>query len=162
MDKWYVVWCRTGRETETRGRIADIPGVKRALAPTRDLAFRSGGQWTMKRAVLIPSYVFVLCEMNSAIYHRIREDRDALGWLGKDGYWPEIVPEEQMQPVERMDALAPPESVLENVTIDRRKRRGYGEIRIAGTVQRVAFTPENLKQADDTRVDERPATENAE
>lgn len=162
MPEWYVVWCQTGKELELMAHIRHIPKIQEAIVPVRPLAYRTGGKWEFKDSVLIPSYIFVRCKMDSLIYHTIKDTRAVLGWLGKDGYWPEIVPDEQMTPVIALDEGKIPEEVLLNVTIDKHKRRGHGELMLNGTTQRVVFTPEQYKQANETRVDECPADEDAE
>ena len=155
--RWYVIWCQTGAERETLARVSSVPGVDQAMAPMQALPYRQGGAWVMREAVVIPSYVFARCKMDSSIYHAIKDTPKVLGWLGKDGYWPEIVPEAQMEPVLALDRGEPPESVLTGVKIDRHKRRGHGAITLNGQTRTVTFCPTEYKQAEETRVDKRPA-----
>ena len=162
MSDWYVVWCQTGAEHETLKKILACPGIQKALVPTQMLPYRQGGAWIMRDTVMIPSYVFARCQMDSRIYHTIKDMPRVLGWLGKDGYWPEVVPDDQMEPVLRLAGGAPPEDILQGVDIDRHKRRGRGTLTLAGTTQTITFCPTDYKQAEDTRVDERPADKTAE
>lgn len=157
-----MVWCQTGAERETLARVASVPGVDQAMAPMQALPYRQGGAWIMHETVIIPSYVFARCAMDSRIYHMIKDTPKVLGWLGKDGYWPEIVPDAQMEPVIALNRGDPPENVLTGVSIDRHKRRGRGAIKLNGQTKTVTFCPTEYKQAEDTRVDKRPADAGAQ
>lgn len=59
---WYVVQVVGGREASAVrriGRLCDAGTFERVFVPQREFARKSGGQWSVGRAVLFPGYVFV-------------------------------------------------------------------------------------------------------
>lgn len=141
---WFVLWVRTGRELDVLAELKQTPGVLEALVPVEQLWYRQGGDWEQRPSVAIPGYVFLRCEMNAAIYHRIcgvRKIPHVIGWLGSDSMWPTIVPEQEMLPVINLHAGCDPASQLHDVTIDRRKRRGRGTLTLYGKDKTIVFTP---------------------
>lgn len=158
---WFVLWVLTGKELEVLARIQGSPGVTQALVPVETLQYRREGAWEPRESALIPGYVFLQCSMDSAIYYRIRGIPHVIGWLGSDSMWPTIVPEDEMIPVLALHAGCDPASQLQNVTIDRRKRRGRGTLTLLGQSQAITFDPRTTdqKQPDEARVDQSPAAD---
>lgn len=145
--EWFVAWVATGSEEELLQKIAAMPKVETALCPKARLWVRRGGQWTQEEQLLFPGYLFIRCRMDSAIYYALRETPGVLGWLGRDTLWPSTVRPEEM---DRVIALSggDPQTVLEDISINRRQRRGYGTLNLKGAVYRIPFNAYNNKQAE--------------
>lgn len=154
--QWYVLWVQTGAEQDIYNRIRTHPLIETALLPLIDRWYRRDSKWEKRRVLAFPSYLFIRCSMNSTLYHLLRQTDKVLGWLGKDGYWPEIVPDDQMIPVLAIGGGDDPASHLTDVTIDRHKRRGRGTLHLIGTEQTITFAVDP-KQPDEAQVDKRPA-----
>lgn len=162
MSKWFVLWVKTGSEMDILREAEKVPGVKEAFVPVERLFYRKEGGWEEREGVAIPGYVFIRCKMDSSIYRELRDMPKVIHWLG-DGMWPSIVPEHEMLPLINIHRGLDPASQLSNVTIDKRKRRGKGTLTLCGKEQTVTFTPRSDdKQAEDERVDKRPAADEAE
>jgi transcription antitermination factor NusG len=166
MTHWFVLWVLTGKELDVLRKLRQTPGAQEALVPMEAIYYRREGAWEERESTLIPGYVFLRCRMDSAIYYRIREIPHVIGWLGTDSMWPTIVPPEEMDPILKIGLGEDPAKLLQNVSIDKHKRRGRGTLRLCGTEQRIIFTPrdqwKDQKQAEDERVDKGPADGEAE
>lgn len=98
--------------------------------------------------------------MDAQIYHRIRGVTHVIGWLGPDSMWPTDVPEEEMDRVKQLHTGCDPSQILQDVKLDRHKRRGRGTLSLCGKEQHITFPyPTDQKQPDEARVDERPAAD---
>lgn len=159
--QWYVIWCQTGAELDTLMRVRDH-GITEAIAPVQMLPYRRRGSWIPRSTVMIPSYVFVRCVMDERIYHLIKSMPKVIRWLGRDGCWPETVPEDQMTHVLALEHGIPPECILTNVRINHHKRRGYGILTLDGTDKQIVFCPACYRQTDDQPVDKCPDDQAAE
>ena len=138
VKQWYAVWVLTGSEAAAEESLDKTPGVE-ALLPRADLWERSGGEWRQISRVVYPGYVFIRCRMDSRIYYAIKELPQVIGWLGKDTLWPGSIPDEQMARVQALMAGEPPESILREVIVHKRRRRGYGLLRVGGRDHRIPF-----------------------
>lgn len=160
---WFVLWVLTGHERDVLAELQETPGILEALVPMEQLWYRREGAWEQRPSVAIPGYVFLRCDMDTSIYHRIcgvHKLPHVIGWLGSDSMWPTIVPEQEMLPVIELNAGCDPASQLQDVAIDRRKRRGRGTLTLYGQAKTIVFTPRtNEKQPENERVDQRPATD---
>ena len=153
--RWYVLWVHTGAEREIYNKIRACPMIDDVLLPELYRWYRQGGEWEKRKALAFPSYLFIQCNMGSTLYHLLRQTDKVLGWLGKDGCWPEIVPDEQMLPVLAISSGENPASYLKDISIDRHKRRGKGILHLVGTEQTITFAIDP-KQSGSAQVDERP------
>lgn len=161
MSNWYVLWVLTGQEERVLRDVQAAPGVQEALVPVQQLPYRTGGTWETRREVMIPGYVFLLCQMDAQIYHRIRGVTHVIGWLGPDSMWPTDVPDDEMDRVKQLSAGCDPSRILQDVKLDRHKRRGRGTLSLCGKEQSIVFSyyQTDQKQPDEARVDERPAAD---
>lgn len=163
MSNWFVVWTLTGKELDVLDAIKRAPGVTAALCPVEQVWYRRGGQWEGRMQVMIPGYVFIQCNMDTTIYYRVRGTPHVIGWLGTDSMWPSIVPEAEMAPVIQISTGQNPASHLQNVTIDKRKRRGHGTLNLYGKAQKIVFTPRtDDKQPENEQVDQSPADDDGD
>lgn len=164
MTNWFVLWVLTGKEKEVLARVKNVADVSQALVPEEVLYYRKDGGWEERPHVLIPGYVFLQCKMDSAIYYQIRGIPHVIGWLGSDSMWPTIVPEDEMIPVLKIHAGCDPAGQLQEVTIDKRKRRGKGTLMLYGKPQTITFTPRTTeqKQPEEAQVDQSPAADESE
>lgn len=162
MSNWFVIWVMTGKELEVLSKALQVPKIDEAICPVESIYYRKEGAWELRKQVAIPSYVFIRCQMDTEVYHAIRRIPNFIRWLGGDGLWPTIVPEDQMIPVVEMNTGRDPARLLHNVTIDKRKRRGRGTLNLFGTEQTIVFNPRTDKQPDEARVDQSPAADEGE
>ena len=158
--EWFVLWVTTGQEKALCDKAARIPGVLRTLCPEQELWKRREGAWVQERQLLFPSYLFLRCAMNSAIYYDAKELPGVLGWLGKDALWPSTVPQEEMDAVLALMQGSDPEKSLTDVEINKRQRRGYGTLCLQGKRYRIPFNV--YRQAEDAPGDSSPGTDEAE
>lgn len=148
---WYVLWVETGREEETARRLRALEHPLETLCPAQALWRRRGGEWTLKRQLIFPGYVFLRCRMDPGVYCAVKALRGVLGWLGCDSPWPTTVRQEEMDVVLALAGGADPGAVLANPRPDRRQRRGYGTLTIHGKTYRVPYNvykePNNQAEA---------------
>lgn len=155
---WFVLWVLTGKELDVLQHTRRAPGIREAIVPTGTLPYRRNGAWEDREQVMIPGYVFLRCLMDSSIYYRVRGIPHVIGWLGGDSLWPTVVPDADMQRVLMLHSGCDPSGQLQDVTIDRHKRRGRGTLQLCGTRQTVVFDPRPAKkQPEHEQVDQRPA-----
>lgn len=143
---WFAVWVLTGKERDVYSHLAQIPQVE-ALLPREPLWERREGEWERREHIVFPGYVFLRCAMNTHIYYRVREIPGVIGWLGKDTTWPGIVPDEQMAPFNLLARGESPEEALTQVKLDKRNRRGYGQMTLCGQQYKIPF---NIYKESDT------------
>ena len=159
MDKaWYVVWVSTGQEKVIFNALQTVPGIERTIFPVESIWERKAGEWAQREAIIFPGYLFIECRMTSSIYYTIKGMPYVLGWLGKDTMWPSTVRPEEMErlllAVECVQAGTDPREWLQDVTISKRQRRGYGTLTIHGKAYKVPFNVYDGNQPPDDDVDE--------
>lgn len=147
---WYVLWTDGGKEIEISSQAKAIDKVVDAIAPTRTLPYQIDGKWEMKSSMVFPNYIFVNCEMDANVYHRLRGLPHVRGWLGVDSMWPTDVPAAEMERVLKIHAGADPSQLIDNLKVDRHKKRLYGTITICGQKQRVSFAYEGNNKPTDS------------
>ena len=136
---WYILWVATGQEEALRAKAAALPKIDRVLCPKAMLWERKNGAWVQVERLLFPGYIFLKCRMDSEVYYALRDMTGVMGWLGRDTLWPSTVRQEEMDAVLAMDGGGDPRELLQDVSINKRQRRGYGVMILKGQEYKLPF-----------------------
>ena len=152
---WYVIQVRTGMEEEIRQqceRVIEKEILEHCFIPYCEQMKRYQGQWHKERKILFPGYVFLVCEDEEQLYHRLKK---VIGLTKLIGTGREVVPlaEDEvdllMEFGKEEQIVAMSEGIIEDdrvvVTsgplkgheamirkVDRHKRRAYLEVEMFG------------------------------
>ena len=152
---WYVIQVRTGTEADIQRQCEKIlsPGaLERSFLPRCEQMKRYQGEWHKERKILFPGYVFLVCEDEEQLYHRLKK---VIGLTKLIGTGREVVPlaEDEVDFLlefgKEEQIVAMSEGIIEDdrvvVTsgplkghegmikkVDRHKRRAYLEVEMFG------------------------------
>lgn len=83
MNKWYVIYSRTGSELDIAKVINRDMGVVGALVPRRELRERKSGMLHKVYRTLFPGYVFINAELTTELYYRLLKVPGTIRLLGE-------------------------------------------------------------------------------
>ena len=121
MKNWYIVQSHSTfenkvasliKEEAEKAKISDK--IEEIVIPTHDITEVKRGKRVQRKKKYFPGYVLIKCEMDSNIYHMIKNIKRVTGFLGAKGI-PVPVSDKEIEKIlgQIKDGVAQPKSTIE-------------------------------------------------